>query len=78
MQYNEQTALEALGLSSKKELARVLDCHVQSLYNKKGGDLPARLNKLVNVLAENRKLQKKLDDALRIIDTKNEIIKALR
>ena len=58
VQYTVKTALKALDAKNKRELAKLADCHEQSLYMLKDKELPSRLNVVVNLLVENKKLKK--------------------
>ena len=78
MQYNETTALKALGLKKKTELAEQCRCHIQSFYNKKGQDLPARLNYVVELLVKIKKLESQIKDTERVLENKQAIIEELK
>ena len=75
---NIEQAIEALGIKGKTELARKLGVTVQSLYKYKEDDLPSKLVNIVNLLVKINKLESLLADSMYIIDSKNEVIKALK
>ncbi len=71
VQYTVKTALKALDVKNKRELAKLADCHEQSLYMLKDKELPSRLNVVVNLLVENKKLKK-------IVENKDAVIRELK
>ena len=71
VQYTVKTALKALEVKNKRELAKLADCHEQSLYMLKDKQLPSRLNVVINLLVENKKLRK-------VVENKDAVIKELK
>lgn len=66
MQYTVDTALEALGLRSKGELAELAECHRQGLYALKKEPLSSRLNKIISLLVEIKELKRE-NERLQIV-----------
>ena len=74
--YTVKTALEALDLNRRSELARVCGCTVQNLY--KGGELTAKVNHVVRLLVINKLQAEEISKLERVIENKTLIIEALR
>lgn len=71
IQYTVKSAIKALGLKNKAELAKLADCHQQTLYTIKDGPLPSRLNVVVNLLLEVKNLKK-------VVENKDAVIAELK